>query len=326
MTRQTIESLKPQKSVDEVYRVVDKQLRSNRQGGLYLLLQLADRTGVVSAMRWNASQVLYDSFQKGDFLEVKGMAQLHNGSLQLILQDFDTVDPKRIDPRDFDALDRSLMERHWNRLLELIRTIESPEIQALVQSFCDDDVIRRGMQLAPAGVKTHHAHPGGLLAHVVSLMELVYRVAPNYPHVDRDLLMAGAMLHDIGKIEELAYEGELSYTDPGQLIGHLVQGVQILDRKAAEVAQKLGKPIARETLWRLQHMIVSHHGCLEHGSPKVPMTLEAIILHHLDDMDAKVNAASELIESDPIADSTWTPFNPTLGRKLYKPSNKRLPS
>ncbi len=144
------------------------------------------------------------------------------------------------------------------------------------------------MQLAPAGVKTHHAHPGGLLAHVVSLMELVDRVAPNYPHVDRDLLMAGAMLHDIGKIEELAYEGELSYTDPGQLIGHLVQGVQILDRKAAEVALQLGKPIAREILWRLQHMIVSHHGYLEHGSPKVPMTLEAIILHHLDDMDAKL--------------------------------------
>ncbi len=135
MTRQTIESLKPQKSVDEVYRVVDKQtsLESTRWTLSAASIGRPYRRDLGNAMECIPSP--YDSFQKGDFLEVKGMAQLHNGNLQLILQDFDTVDPKRIDPRDFDALDRSLMERHWNRLLELIRTIESPEVQALVQSF-----------------------------------------------------------------------------------------------------------------------------------------------------------------------------------------------
>lgn len=269
MLRQTIDSLKPQKAVDEVYRVVDKQLRSNRQGGLYLLLQLADRTGVVSGMRWNATQVIYDSFLKGDYLQIQGMAQLHNGSLQLIVQDFDTVDPKPINPEDFDALDRSMVEKNWNRLLELVSTIESLEIRELATSFCDDPMIRHSFQLAPAGVKTHHAHPGGLLLHVVGLMEIVHKIAGCYPQVDRDSAI-GAMLHDIGKIEELAFEGELSYTDPGQLIGHLVQGVQILDRKAADTAKKIGKAIPREVLWRIQHMIVSHHGHLEHGSPKSP--------------------------------------------------------
>lgn len=325
MARQSIDSLKPQANVDEIYRVIDKQLRTNRQGSLYLLMQLSDKTGAISAMRWNASQLLYDSFQKGDYLRVQATAQLHNGSIQLIVQDFDTVDPSRIDLAEFDALDRKLVARNWERLLELVSTIQRPALKHLAHAFCDDDTIRNAFQLAPAGIKAHHAKPGGLLVHVLNLMELVDRMTPCYPQVDRDLLLLGAMLHDIGKLEELTYQGELGYSDPGQLIGHLVQGVQMLDWKAIEVAEKTGTPIEPQLLWRLQHMIVSHHGTLEHGSPKVPMTLEAILLHYIDDLDAKMNSASELILSDMAGDPNWTTFNPMLGRKIYKPSYVDVP-
>jgi 3'-5' exoribonuclease len=322
MRRQTIASLTAQQSISEIYRVVDKQLRANRQGSLYLLLQLSDATGMVSAMRWNANQALYDSFQKGEFLHIEGTTQLFNGQMQVIVNHLDVANPNKLDMADFDQLDQRQVEKLWNELLGFVSSMSNSQIKAITTAFAEDATIRRGLQTAPAGVKTHHAVAGGLLDHVVSLMRVVDRIASNYPQVDRDLLMAGAMLHDIGKIEELAFEGELTYTDAGQLVGHLVQGVQILQRIVTELRAK-GHSIDQEIVWRIEHMIVSHHGTLEHGSPRVPMTLEAIMLHAIDDLDAKLNAASELIDSDKNGDSRWTAFNPTMGRKLFKPSFRR---
>ena len=135
--------------------------------------------------------------------------------------------------------------------------------------------------------------------------------------------MVGVFLHDLGKLDELAFDAELSYTDSGQLLGHLVQGCVELEMRAERVAKETGTPIAPDVLWRLQHMVVSHHGQLEHGSPKVPMTIEAIVLAHIDNLDAKVNTATELIQSDRNSDSDWTAYNPAMGRKLYKPSARR---
>ncbi len=134
------------------------------------------------------------------------------------------------------------------------------------------------------------------------------------------MLLVGVFLHDLGKLDELSFDGELSYSDPGQLLGHLVQGIVELDRRAAQIEKESGHSIPQPTLWRLQHMIASHHGQLDHGSPKIPMTIEAIVLAYIDDMDAKVNQASELIEADRNTDSEWTAFHPAMGRKLYKPS------
>jgi 3'-5' exoribonuclease len=319
MARQSIESLQPQTAVDEVYRVTEKQLRANRQGNLYLLMQLADRTGAISGMKWNANQSLYDSFQKGDYLRVQAMAQLHNGNLQLIVHHFDLADTKILDPKDFDSLDREAVQRDWASLLQHIQSVRYPALRQLAMAFCDDPEVRSKLQMAPAGVKAHHAQAGGLLQHVVCLMNLVDRAIPLYPQIDRDLLLVGTLLHDIGKLEELTFDGELTYSTPGQLVGHLVQGVQMLTAKVQQLAQQ-GVPIPQEIVWRLEHMIVSHHGTLEHGSPRVPMTLEAIFLHAIDDLDAKLNTASELIQADRNADSDWTAYTPTFGRKVYKPS------
>ena len=137
------------------------------------------------------------------------------------------------------------------------------------------------------------------------------------------MLLVGVFLHDLGKLEELTYDGDLGYSDPGQMLGHLVQGAIEVERRSLQILRETGQAIPEDVLWRLQHMIVSHHGQLDHGSPKVPMTIEAIVLHYIDDMDAKVNAATELIESDRNTDSQWTAFHPVMGRKLYKPSVRK---
>ena len=319
MQRQFIAGLQARDQVDEIYRVVDKQVRANRQGADYLLLQLMDRTGQISGLRWNAGQSLYETFAKGDFLRVVGGTQLHNGVLQLIVQDFQVVPVGKVNLEDFATSNPGQIDDWFKELKERLTTLGNPDLARLMNDYFSDESIVSKLRRAPAGVKTHHAYEGGLLRHVLDLVRIADAVAPHYPQLDRDLLLAGVFLHDLGKLVELSFDGELTYSDAGQLLGHLVQGAMELELRAAKIAAS-SQPIPPQLILRLQHMIVSHHGQLDHGSPKVPMTIEAIVLHFLDDMDAKVNAATELIESDRNSDSVWTAFHPTLGRKLFKPS------
>jgi 3'-5' exoribonuclease len=176
----------------------------------------------------------------------------------------------------------------------------------------------RKLNRAPAGVKNHHAYLGGLIEHIVSLMELVSRVAPLYPAINADLLLMGAFLHDAGKVDELTYERDFAYSDEGQLIGHVVMAVGMLDKKCKEAERLSGEAIPAEVVLRLKHMIVSHHGQYEYGSPKLPMTLEAVALHHLDNLDAKIHSFEQLMRDDPNVESGWTNFHHSLGRKLFK--------
>ena len=324
MSRQFIADLQARDNVDEIYRVADKQVRSNRQGSDYLLLQLMDRTGQVSGLRWNAGQSLYETFQKGDFLRVLGNTQLHNGVLQILVQDFEAVHPSKVNHEDFSRSDPGEIEQCLSELKSKLASVKNPHLRRLVTAYMSDEQLLDKLRRAPAGIKTHHAYEGGLLRHVLDLMRIAEAVAPNYAQLDVEMLLVGVFLHDLGKLEELTYDGDLGYSDPGQMLGHLVQGAIELERRALQVQRETGQAIPDEVLWRLQHMIVSHHGQLDHGSPKVPMTIEAIVLHYLDDMDAKVNAATELIESDRNTDSQWTAFHPVMGRKLYKPSVKKL--
>lgn len=323
MQRQFIADLQARDTVDEIYRVADKQVRSNRQGNDYLLLQLMDRTGQISGLRWNAGQSMYETFQKGDFLRVLGTTQLHNGMLQIIVQDFETVPATKVNHEDFAKTNPEELQQLEQELREKLESVHQPDLKRIVASYLADEQLFSKLRRAPAGIKTHHAYEGGLLRHVVDLLRIAQAIAPNYPQLDSEMLIVGVFLHDLGKLDELTYEGDLGYSDPGQLLGHLVQGAIELEQRASRIERESGQPIPDEILWRLQHMIVSHHGQLEHGSPKVPMTIEAIVLAYIDDLDAKVNQATELIESDRNTDSEWTAFHPTLGRKLYKPSVRK---
>jgi 3'-5' exoribonuclease len=184
-----------------------------------------------------------------------------------------------------------------------------------------DDEFMRKFTRAPAGVKNHHAYVGGLLDHVVSLMDLVQRVAGLYPEINSDLLLMGTFLHDVGKVDELVFERELAYSDEGQLIGHVVMAVGMLERKLREAERLSGEPVPEETALRLKHMIVSHHGEYEFGSPRLPMTLEALVLHYLDNLDAKIHCFRQLMRDDPNVESHWTTFNQPLNRRLFKGQN-----
>jgi 3'-5' exoribonuclease len=204
------------------------------------------------------------------------------------------------------------------RVAELLRGMKDFELRNLAECFLTDDDLMRRFTRSPAGVKNHHAYPGGLLEHVLNLMEVVERIVDRYPALNADLLMMGAFLHDLGKIEELTSDKGLAYTDAGQLLGHTVLAVSILDRKVTESEQLSGEPMCPEKVLRLKHMIVSHHGEYEYGAPKLPMTLEAIALHHLDNLDAKLHSFEQLIRDDANLDSSWTQFHHNLNRKLFK--------
>jgi 3'-5' exoribonuclease len=317
MSRRYVNQLTHGDSVDEVFLVADKQLRANRQGNLYLHLELRDKTGNIGARLWNATEDLARTFDPGHYLRVRGKTQVFQGSLQIILSHIDVVDSEGVEPEEFLPQSSHDVGKMMARLRAVLLAMSNPHLRALVECFLIDDEFLRKFTMAPAGIKNHHAYQGGLLEHVVTLLNVADRIAGFYPELDRDLLLTGIFLHDIGKVDELSYDRSFAYSDEGQLVGHLVMGVEMLDAKVQRCAALTGEPFPRELLLRLKHMIVSHHGAYEFGSPKLPMTLEAIALHLLDNLDAKIHAFSREIRDDPSRESSWTPFQQSLGRRLF---------
>jgi 3'-5' exoribonuclease len=318
MPRRYVQDLTDGEALDGVYLVTDKQLRANRNGNLYLQLELRDRTGGISARLWNAGEHLFRSFEEGDFLHTRGKVQLFQGALQVILSHIERVGPEQVDLADFLPHTEQDVSRLLERLRGLLLRLGNPYLRALVECFLmDEDFVDRFCKV-PAGVRNHHAYLGGLLEHVVTLLDAADRLLPLYPELDRDLLLAGIFLHDAGKVRELSCERVFSYTDEGQLVGHLIIGVEMLNEKVARVTDLLGEPFPPELLLRLKHMILSHHGTYEFGSPRLPMTPEAIALNCLDNFDAKVHAFTREIREDRNQDSAWTPYNQATQRRLFK--------
>lgn len=318
MVRRFISQLGDQEKVDQVFLVSEKQLRTNRNGNLYLQVRLSDRTGSVTGMLWNANDHVYGSFANGDFLRTQGTAQVYNGALQMILNRLERVDPATVDQADFITVAEQEIAKLTGKLSNLLRGMRNVHLRNLAETFLADAAFMSQFTAAPAGVKNHHAYKGGLLQHVVQLMELCQSVAPHYPDLDADVLLMGAFLHDAGKIEELTYERDLGYSDSGQLIGHVVIGVLLLEEKLRETQKLSGEEFPRELGLRLKHMILSHQGEYEYGSPKLPMTLEAIALAYLDDLDAKMHSVGQLLRDDANTDSAWTPYQVHMQRKFFK--------
>ena len=215
-------------------------------------------------------------------------------------------------------VDQQQGEKLASRLADMLRAISDVNLQFLGEAFLVDQTLMKDLRLAPAGIKAHHAYQGGLLEHIVSLMELAVVVADHYEEVDKDLLVIGAFLHDIGKLRELTYDRGLGYSDEGQLLGHLSIGIEMLEQKVVEAEKLSGETFPSELTLRLKHMIISHHGQPEFGSPKVPMTFEAVALRNLDELDAKIASFRQIIRDDINDGSGWTNYQPALGRKIFK--------
>ena len=320
MARQFVNTLTDGALVDEVYLLADRQLRANRNADLYLLAQLRDKTGQISAFFWNVSEGQVAHLQPGQYVRIRGKTQLYQGNVQVILTKIDAVDEAGLQQSDFVQTTSQDTDRLLSRLRDILLAIPQSDLRGLMSCFLDDPAITEPLSQAPAGIRLHHAYRGGLLEHVVNLLETIVRIADLYPKVDSNLLLVGAFLHDIGKIRELTWDPTFGYSDEGQLLGHLAIGVEMFDVKAQEFAERFGRQFPEELSLRIRHMILSHHGSYEHGSARLPMTPEAIALHHLDNLDAKVNEFATLIQADPNSQSPWTPFHPNIQRKIFKGS------
>lgn len=316
MSRRFVNLLQDGETLEEVFLLADRQLRANRNGDSYLLSQLRDKTGQISGLLWNVTEATVGHLRPGDYVKVKGKVQLFQGNLQLIMTRIEVIEG--VEPDEFVAKSDANVDEQFHRLSELLLAVKHPDLRALLEVFLTDAEIIEGLKQAPAGIRLHHAYHGGLLEHVLTLAEAATRLADLYPKVDYDLVLAGAFLHDLGKIWELSFDTSFAYSDEGQLIGHLVIGVEKLNDKIRLTEQATGRPFPPELAIRLKHLILSHHGTYEFGSPKLPMTPEAIALHHLDNLDAKTNEFVSLIESDPNSGSNWTPYHPNMQRKLFK--------
>ena len=316
-------------SVEDVYLAASKALRTNRQGGRYLQVELRDRSGSLIGRLWNATEEHFQAFREGECVFVRGRAQLFQGNMQLILTEIHPANADQYDPRDFLPQSEQEVSVLWNRLRELLQ-VSNPHLRALLNLFLQDETLMQGFVQAPAGVRVHHAYLGGLLEHVVTMLEAAERLfggdRPLYPGVDRDLVLAGIFLHDLGKVRELTYTSHFGYSDEGQLVGHLVLGVELLDEKARQAETLLGEPIPQELLLRLKHIIVSHHGDPASGSPCLPMTPEAMAVHLLDHLDSRLHMILRELREDRFPERAWTEYHPHLERRLFKGQLEASPS
>jgi len=318
MSRQFIEELKDGDTIEEVFLLADKQLRANRNANLYLLTQLRDRTGTVSGLMWNVTEETCADFDAGDFVHVRGKVQVFQGGLQAILTRVDRIDSAGLNSEDFEFQPPQDVNSLFERMKEILLAIKNVPVRTLMESFLLDEVIVQKLLRTGAGVKAHHAYPGGLVEHICNMLEVSDRIRDLYATVDFDLVQAGIFLHDLGKVREMDFENAFVYTDEGQLLGHMSIAVEMVTEKITQVELMMNESFPRELELRIKHMILSHHGSYAHGSPRLPMTPEAAVLHQIDNLDAKVYEFVHTIEDDPNGESHWTPYLPRIERKLYK--------
>ncbi|HTV65101.1 MAG TPA: OB-fold nucleic acid binding domain-containing protein, partial [Bryocella sp.] len=298
-------------TITSFFVVAVKQVKSKKSGELYLSLILADRSGQIQANMWDNVNDAISEFDQDDFVKVKGVIHKYNGRWQLTIHKMRKLGDAEIDYADYLPKTSKDVEQLWQTLCSYISSFENPWLKALLTEFVSDEAIVSAYKTAPAAKSLHHAFVGGLLDHVVSLLSVCDLAVRNYPQVNRDLLLSGAFLHDIGKLHELAYQRSITYTTKGQLLGHMIIELEMLHDKIALVP---GFPDELKIL--LEHMIISHHGQYEFGSPKLPMFPEALMLHYLDDLDSKMESMRAQFEREAELDTPWTSYNPSLARPL----------
>ncbi len=308
-----VNGLEANQQISGVFLVQLKDVRQKKTGEPYLSLILADKTGDIEAKMWDNVTDVIDTFGKDDFLKVKGLTQVYQNKLQLTIHKLMKADDREVDLADFFPASKRNADEMMAEVRGIVNGFTNPHLKALMNAFFDDAEIARAYKLAPAAKTIHHAWLSGLIEHVLSLCALAKVTAAHYTGIDTDLLMTGVLLHDIGKIYELTYLRSFGYSDDGQLLGHIIIALRMLDEKIRQVPD-----FPRKLRTLVEHMIVSHHGELEYGSPKTPLFLEALLLHHLDNMDSKMEAMRSMVERDKQIEGNWTGWSQALERTALK--------
>ncbi|MCX6599111.1 MAG: OB-fold nucleic acid binding domain-containing protein [Acidobacteria bacterium] len=305
--------LKPDQEITAAFLVANKEVRQKRTGEPFLSLMLQDRTGDVDAKMWDNAASVADKFAKDDIIEVKGTVQVFQGRIQLTIQRLKKLEDASVDLGDFMPASRYSGEAMFAELQAMVASMADADLRQLLDTIFADSELVSAFKQAPAAKTVHHAFLGGLLEHVLSMAKIGQTLAKHYPGIDADLLLAGVVLHDIGKTRELTYRRSFGYSTEGQLLGHIHIGLGII----IDAFRKLPEFPAKKRML-LEHLILSHHGTLEYGSPKVPVFLEAMLLHQIDMMDSKMEAVRAAIADDNRVDGEWTGYVNSLERGLLK--------
>ena len=310
-----LSELQPNQTVQGTFLVSYKDVRQKKSGEPYLSLTLTDRSGDLDAKMWDNAAEALNTFERDDFVRIKGLLQIFQNRPQLTLHKIQSVPESEIDLADYLPASKRDRDEMFRELQGWIAGMSDPHLKPLLEAIFADQEIAQAFRTAPAAKTVHHNWIGGLIEHVLSLCNLARTSAAHYPHIDFDLLLTGVLLHDIGKIRELHYARTFGYTTEGQLLGHIQIGAQMVLEKIRVMPDF--PPRLRELV---VHMILSHHGQLEFGSPKIPMFPEALLLSLLDNMDSKMECMRALIDRDPQIQGVWTGYNSALDRAALKKS------
>jgi 3'-5' exoribonuclease len=310
-----INEIKENDQVDSLFLVKEKSSGLTKTGNHYLKVRLGDRSGEMEGRIWTSVEMLSKGFEKDDFVHVKAKAVSFQEHLQLNITHIEKMEERDILYGDFFPMAEKDIENMHQSLIEIIRQVKNPHLHQLLNLFFEDDSFIARFRMAPASKWLHHTYLGGLLEHTLSLTQLVLKIVQHYEGVNLDLLLTASILHDLGKIDELSYHRSFDYSDEGRLLGHIVLGIERVEEKIRQIPD-----FPKDLSILLKHLLLSHHGQYNWGSPKRPMTLEAVILHYLDDMDAKINGIQQFLKTQVPEGAKWSTYHRRFEQYFYVPT------
>ncbi|MCK5000643.1 MAG: HD domain-containing protein [Anaerohalosphaera sp.] len=311
-----VDQIKAGQQFEDVFMVTQPVLRNTTKGDLYIAMFLSDKTGKLNGRMWQATQQIYDSLPSEGFVKIRGKSELYQGAMQVIINDVIVVDPDQVSLSDYMPRTEKNVAEMFNEVNTILGEIKIPTVRALLTEFLTDKDLMKQFCTAPAAVQMHHNYLGGLLEHTHNMLKVAKSILPMYPKVQADIVYAGIFLHDMSKTSELSYKMGFSYSDKGQLVGHIVQCVAMIEEKAKNLKAK-GVEVDDDVISCLEHIILSHHGQYDFGSPKLPATAEAFMVSRIDDLDSKMNQVIDAIDNEP-GDADWTAWKNPLQTRLYR--------
>jgi len=312
MKQSFVSDLTSEQSITTFLLVCEKELRSTKEGKPYLRLELGDKTGTIESRMWDQIEAASREVEREDIVKVQGRVEIYRGKPQFSVQQMRKAKPEEIDLADFLPSTKEDVEKMYQQLLAEADSIKNPWLKILNTSILNDPKVVPRYKRAPAAKVMHHAYLGGLLEHVIGLCGLAHQIADHYPELNLDLLLTACILHDVGKLDELCYDRAIGYTAEGQLLGHIVMEIETVAKAIDKIE---GFPPALKTV--VQHLLISHHGQYEFGSPKLPMIREALVFHYMDDLDSKLAAARAALALE-SGDEMWSAYSGALQRKFLK--------
>jgi len=308
-----VKDLEANTVITTFFIIKHKEIKQKKTGEAYMMMTLGDKSGSVTAIMWNNFQDHHHTFERDDFVKIKAEVALYNNRVQLVLHKIRRAEEDEIAPDDYFPSSKQDPDVMYKRLKQIIKKLSNPHLKKLLNDILSDPKVEEQFKKAPAAKALHHVYLGGLLEHTLSVVDLCILVADYYQNIHKELLVAGALLHDIGKIYELTYERSFDYSDEGRLYGHIIIEFRLVQDAIAKI-----KGFPQELERQLLHMLLSHHGTYEYGSPRRPKTPEALLLHYLDDMDAKYGSMISSIEDNSIIKGDWSTYNRILDRYIYR--------